>query len=277
VPETPDLGKYEYIELPDAKRDIARNRFLIALLEIDREGYAGKLVNDNPLKLLRDLVLPKWHSAMHSPQPAPRRRSNNFLDYLAEKDQTGASVSEILNQWAADCGLMESDQDGKLRPAGWMIAFAKQFCTGLSSVELGQAEPPWWAKRATKSIGSAEGTIITPTGMFVPMENPAPRPDESLKDFKRRARNAFTAYLHVWEHTRALAAPEGIGTSRRKTALKSGRKGDVLDHFRWLALYQCCRGWSLKKIAPDGLTEQAISQGLREKAKLIGLEIRRRR
>jgi hypothetical protein len=279
VSATSGFGTAGYLVAPlSAKQEKAQINFLRALLEIYTSGYAEETVTGNPLQILRDKVWPMWHAAMHEPVPTKRRR--NYLDFLAERDSTDVGVSEQFARWAADCSLVESDQDDK--PAGWVIAYANQICRAWSKTELGQDEPLWWARRFRQSSGietegavtlpSVESTVARSSGMFVPMDYPSPRLDEPWKEFRRRAKSALVAHLLILEHTQHFTVPEAIGNSRRAAGIPR-RKRDGLEHYRYLALYQCC-GWSLKRIAaPHRLTEQAVSQGLREKAALVGLTV----
>ena len=274
---TSGFGTAENLVSPfGVKQEEAQIKFLRALLEIYKFGYAEKTVAGNPLQVLRDEVWPKWHAAMHA--PVPKERTGNYLDFLAERHRTDVAVSELFAQWAVDFSMLELDQENK--PSAWVIAAANQICRAWSKTELGQEEPLWWASRLRQSsgietYGGVTLTSVEPsaTGIFVPMDYPSPRLDEQWKEFRRRAKNALVAHLDILEHTQHFVDPEVIGTSRRG-AKSPRRKRDGLEHYRYLVLYQCC-GWPLKDIAGrHGPTLQAVSQGLREKRALLGLAVR---
>jgi len=276
----------------EAQRERAHLLFLKALLEIEKHGFADQPVEGNPIRLLREQVWPMWHEVMHRPvHPArvkqdpgpPRTTRRNFIDFLADRERETRDLTELLDRWATACRFIELDDAGQLRPAQWMIEYARQICSSWSRTELAQDKPLSWATRSreTESAGTegvspaAAAMPITPSYLAIPMDHPIPLPGESSGQFKKRARRALTAYLYISEHAPALGAVPGIAAGSTRAARPRDRKLDGLDHYRWLVLFQCC-GWPLNRISASAShqTPQAIWQGCAAKATLVGIKIR---
>jgi hypothetical protein len=103
------------------------------------------------------------------------------------------------------------------------------------------------------------------------MNQPDQLEDETLQDFKSRARKAFNVYL------KGLSLRKQIRPDRRKRVMPK-RKEPKLDHYEWLVLYQCC-GWRLAQIRehyPHVGTLPAIWMGIRDKAGILRLALRPR-
>ena len=268
---TTGQGAYDYLEPPiDYKQEIARVNFLMALFNLETRG-----VVNNPRQRLRDETWPKWHEILHHREAAPRRLL--YHEHCEEQLRRQAAANEVLAAWARDCWLLEQSGDNASRPAEWILARAREWCQEWSRNESGVPSEPWWARiRPTEDNATDSSSIDLQApaplgGLAIPMAHPSPLPGEPSRDFKRRVRAALTVHLQQLERSRA-ARP------KKRTDLQKSRPYK-LDHYEWLILHQCCK-CLLKSIRQEYRyinTDQAVWMGLKEKATLIGLELRPKR
>jgi hypothetical protein len=252
-------------------RDLARNCFLLALVELNSHSVAG-----NPLQALRAEVWPKWHAILHPARPTQLFYHN----YVSDREHRKAAADDLLRNFARDCGLVEYVEGDGLRPADWFVVFARESCGQFSEEKNGLP------KRYCDLSDTARGVLASGqissgpvsaadyldeigdfqlTSWFTfPMSQSSRLQGETAGDFERRAVRDLKNFLR------------STG-SHPKTSDRLPHPKRNLDHLLALALYQCCQ-WPLRKIRetyfPNVTTDQAISVGLRRKAKLIGLKVR---
>ncbi len=260
----------------DVHRQIARNNFQDALSEIEHSGINGLPVEGNPLRELREQIWPAWHDAMHP--KADNTKTRQYVgSKIEERHRAVAAVADQIDRWARTCHLVERDERGKLRPAGWVVKFADECCDSWSKEALGiSTSQPWWSRPSLTSSHPDDGSNTGKTvSLPFHLDDVSQRQGESRKDFCRRfLRAARARFEQIADDLSRPALLEGGGSGRRKKATET--KSDPLDHHRWLVLYQCC-GWPQSRIGPSfQRTQQAVSAGLRSSAKAVGLVVRER-
>ena len=266
----------------ELEREIARNKFLIALLEIERSGIKGSPVDGNPLQLLRQEIWPTWHDAMYPKHDAtcPNLRGARRKPYPGVRgdiEKRNSGIAEGFDQWAEKCRLVELDKGGALRPAGWAVKFAYESCKTWSKEKLGiPSGPPWWVRaNQSSSPVDLESSTVTASYVSFHVDDLSRRPGESRKQHKRRFLKAASARFEQICGCGDFGAPAGFGGRTKPRKKVDEAESDPLQHYKWLILYQCC-GWEQSKIAkpPYQRTKQAISAGLRSAANAIGLDVR---
>jgi hypothetical protein len=263
----------------DIDRQIARNDFLIALLEIERFGIDGLPVDGNPLRELRQRIWPAWHDAMHPKTGnTKRRRYRDFCSKIEERNQAIAAMADQIEHWARACHLVERDELGKLRPAGWVVKFAWECCDLWSKKALGIfAAQTWWSRASLMSLHPGAGSnAIETVNVSFHLDDVTCRQGESRKEFNRRRLRAVRAVFE--KNGEDFACPAPVGGSRIGRPKKAKKtESDSPHRYKWLILYQCC-GWKQSRISqpPYQRTQQAVSDGLRSAAKAVGLVVRER-
>jgi hypothetical protein len=256
----------------EQKRTLARVDFFDAGLYMPEECF--DLLD--PWYQLRSEIFPKWREVMASQPTEKTGRIRPFyhqgLGLNDDKIRKSATCTALLETWARDSWLVEQTNGQPCRPADWIVSRAQHCC------ELWDA-PPTASPRIGEFlgyIGPFDGLLppkFDVKGLIIPMDEPRQRSDESCLEFTKRARKAFNRHMKRLSVGNALEPT----TPPAKPPLKPAPRN--LNHFQWLILYQCCK-WPLSKIRsryPHVGTDQAIYMGLKEKAKLIGIALRRRR
>jgi hypothetical protein len=253
--------------LKPSKSDIARTCFLQALHDIERHGIEG-----NPLQVLKQDVLSKLSDIKKNSEGRSAYERRFYSDVAACKQ----AFSEALDHWARDCWLVVPSRTGTgVIPAKWVLTYAKALCDEWIEGRSGSGVMPWWTRQFQLPAEGQGGVLC------IPMDDPSCRPDEPLKDFKKRVRKAVTAYLRNREAGRSLDAPLPLSNGRKASGDIPGTQTPRLDHYKWLVLYQCCR-WSLEVIREESprlgtaslLTTVGIWRGVQRAAALVGLKLR---
>lgn len=237
---------------------IARLDFFLAAHNLYELG-----IPKNPLYTLKDEAWPLWNDALC--RGSADREAFSKVSYVLGKEvrakeeererRARVKAEEILANWAKKYGLV----DGDGVPAEWVLSYVRHLCEGWSGkLPVQSSEAP---------LPLSSHSTSPPPYLGVYMENPSQQAHESWKQFETRARKALKLKLR---ETRKM---------NKRTPKNAGSPIEPnLAHFEWLILYQCC-GLMQKEIIelPRYVmtgTEQAISQGLNRKARLVGIGVR---
>lgn len=247
--------------------EFARDQFILACWDL-----ASQQIPRSPFVRLHDEVLPRWMEVLTATRIVGLQRYIRNGNINENSERTQAETKRLLESWASDCWLV--DNVDNRRPAGWVVEKAQRICE-LWHRPIGITQGIGAAAYSTDRQTASDIRLPPPLGgdkLHVPMDNPSRQSDETLHEFKLRARKAFNLHL------KRLASQEAHNRQIRGGTLEPKAKASRLDHYAWLILYQCC-GWPLKDIRevyPYVDTAQAVWNGLSDKARRVGLVIRPR-
>lgn len=240
----------------------ARLRLLQILREMEsREG--------TPWNLLRKDVLPAYLAKKGPMSLAGGDGARaSYVQFCEERDRRSTAFESCLEDWAINCKFVELNDQQQLTPAAWMIKLATYECNKWS--EQPAATLQWWKqireveKRPT-TVQEAEYITFAVAG------GERRSPGETVAEYKKRVRRSLNDYLNqrCRETHEDFGSPSSFSGARARS--RPVRKRDRLEHYRWLALYQCC-GWTETKIGKRyHRTQQTVSEGVRLAAHNVGL------
>jgi hypothetical protein len=253
----------------------ARKSFFLAMEELHDHN-----ITPNPWKALRK-VFPVWHEQRRT-QPTWHRRhvtrpAGQRPGYVSTEERTligqqqREAARKILEQWARRFGLVTEDDRGKPVAAGWVLGLAETSFEQWAGMASDHSDYPRIGPPLSE-LSVAQRKQLLGGFLIIPMAEPLRLAEESWSQFKKRARAALTLYLRRGERTL-----DAKTSAKGSSGLAGKRKAQQHDHYVWLVLYQCCQ-WTLKRImeeyGPHVSSEQAIWNGISNKARLIGIRLR---